>query len=411
MPSLSDSPPRLGYVLKMYPRLSETFIVDEILALEEAGTRLSIFSLRPPDDGRFHGDLALVQATASYLPPFGSVSTFEALRALSRLNISELGTVLDFLDLLPDRRRATLLIQSLHLANLVRAHSLDHLHAHFMTVAAHTAYVAHLLTGVPFTVTAHAKDIFRHEVDAEVFRLIAAAAKAVVTVCDANKAYIEDHLVDNRARVERIYNGVFIDNRAPDIARRTDLILAVGRLVEKKGFHHLVDACADLRRQRQPFRCIIVGEGDQEQRLRRQIAGLDLADSVEMAGPLSRHRVTELMRTARVLVAPCIEASDGNRDALPTVILEALAHGLPVVGTSLGGIPEILDDGASGLLVAPGDVEDLAIAIRRLLVDDGLWRNLQQRGWDRAGQVFDRRQTALDLLAMFSSPVGVGALP
>ncbi len=160
--------PRVGYVLKKYPRLSETFILNEILGLEALGVPLRVFSLRLPDEGRFHADVARVRADIDYLPEMRSAATYEAFRVLSELPGSvrdRLGRVLAFLDRLPESRRPGLLVQSAHLAQGVLRHRIDHLHAHFMTIAAHAAYVAHLLTDVPFSVTAHAKDIFRTTVD------------------------------------------------------------------------------------------------------------------------------------------------------------------------------------------------------------------------------------------------------
>lgn len=200
---------RVGYVLKKYPRLSETFILDEILGLESSGIDVSIYSLRFPDEPRFHADLAQVNGLVQYLSLFGSAGTMEAFRTLRELGEEAwqgLDRALAFLEFLPPERRASLLVQGLNLAALVGRQSIDHLHAHFMTVAAHTAYLAHLFTGVPFSVTAHAKDIYRETVDPVVFRQIGRAANAVITVCEANRIHIRE-ILEGEGRVELVYNG------------------------------------------------------------------------------------------------------------------------------------------------------------------------------------------------------------
>lgn len=402
----------VGYVVKMYPRLSETFIVDEIRAVEGAGVEVSIFSLRPPIDGRFHADLARVEATAAYLPLFAATSTVRSMAIIGELAIAPVvvAEAAAFVGRLPQSAQAGVMVQALHLARELRARGIDHLHAHFMTVAAHVAYLAHLFTGVPFTVTAHAKDIFRHTVDAGLFRTVAGAAEAVITVCDVNRQHIEEHILDGVGRVERVYNGVFLDEAQVTNRRHRRQILAVGRLVEKKGFERLVEACHLLDRRGVDFACAIVGDGDQADRLAALVDHHRLEDRVRLAGALTRDQVFRLMHQARVIAAPCLQGEDGNRDALPTVLLEALAAGLPIVSTRLGGIPEIVDHGVHGLLVDQADTVGLADAIERLLTDDKLWGTCHRAGTERAASRFDRSRTAVDLIStFFPAPVLVGA--
>lgn len=405
-PSLGDGLSlRVGYVLKKYPRLSETFILDEILGLEAARAEVSVYSLRLPDDGRFHADVSRVRGPVRYLPEFGSVPTLEAFRTAGELGIDpgRLSRALRFVDRVETGRRAPLLIQGLHLAGWAVRDGIGHLHAHFMTVAAQTAYLAHLFTGIPFTVTAHAKDIYRYTVDREMFREVAAAARAVVTVCRANHPAIERLLGSSGGRIEVVYNGVALDElgAGPAGTRDPNLILAVGRLVEKKGYHVLLEACRALADRGVDFHCVVAGEGDQRERLEADRARLGLEDRVQLAGAAPRDRVMDWMRSARVLAAPCLTADDGNRDALPTVALEALALGLPVVSTPVGGIPEIVDHGVDGLLVPEGDAVALAEALDRLLADDVLWARMSRAGPAKAALRFDRRRNLPRLIALF----------
>ncbi len=401
---------RVGYVLKKYPRLSETFIVDEVLALENAGVEVSLFSLSLPDDARFHRDLSRVRATVSYLSSTSSSSSsrfLAALEVLRRLPCPShtLDAALDFVGLLPERVQTAVLIHGLLLAEEAMDRRIDHLHAHFMTVAAHTAYVAHLVTGLPFSVTAHAKDIYRETVDPGVFEAVTSSAKAIVTVCDANRDYIRHHLSGAHDRVVRIYNGLFPEDyqlRA-DTPRDPKMILGVGRLVEKKGFHHLLRACGLLARRQVDFSCTIVGEGEERENLHSETERLGLEGRVAFTGALTRHRVVDLMSQARVMAAPCVVAGDGNRDALPTVLLEALAVGLPAVTTRVTGIPEIIEHEREGLLVEEGDVEGLADALQRLLEDDEIWEDCSSGGPPKLLDRFNRHRTAAELIDIFTA--------
>ena len=407
MSALSPDPRplRVGYVVKKYPRLSETFILDEILGLQEAGVEVSVFSLRLPDEGRFHGDLARVQADVRYLPPLQGSSVVDAMgvvRDLGDMAVAGLGPALRFLGRLPGPNAAGLVVQSLRLAGWVAENGVDHLHAHFMTGAAHTAYLAHLFTGVPFSVTAHAKDIFRTTVDSGVVREVASAAAAVVTVCDANRRYLEGGLLWGTGRVERVYNGVDPDQLVSASGERDpDLVVAAGRLVEKKGFHVLLEASGVLAARGVPFRLVLVGDGDERPRLEELCRRLGLEEAVTLTGALPREDILTWMGRARVLAAPCVVAADGNRDALPTVLLEALALGLPVVSTPVNGIPEIVDDGVEGLLVPEADPVALADALERLLGDDGLWCRLAGAGPAKVAARFDRRRNLPELVEVF----------
>jgi glycosyltransferase involved in cell wall biosynthesis len=400
---------RVGYVVKKYPRLSETFILDEILALEAFGIDVSIFSLRFPDDGRFHSDLASVRAPVSYLPPLGSGTVFDAFRALEQVADGDasarLSRALGFLDLHPPERRTGMLLQGLHLAGASRRLGLDHLHAHFMTVAAHTAYLAHLFGDVPFSVTAHAKDIYRDAVDRTAFREVAGAATALVTVCEANRAYMRESLLADGTGVEVIYDGVRLEELRPSRRpRRRTLLLAVGRLVEKKGYHVLLRACRILADRGTDFECIVVGEGEERERLLADRARLGLDTRVHFVGAVSRDRIYAWMEEARVLAAPSLVGADGNRDALPTVLLEALALGLPAVATPVGGIPEIIESGVEGLLVPSGDPEAVAAALERLLQDDVTWERMAMAGPAKAALRFDGRRNLPRLVDVFRRP-------
>jgi glycosyltransferase involved in cell wall biosynthesis len=199
--------------------------------------------------------------------------------------------------------------------------------------------------------------------------------------------------------VRRLYNGIDLDafTPAPHVERDPALILSVGRLVEKKGFEDLIRACALLRQAGVEARCEIIGAGERREALQALIDTLDLGQQVRLVGPKPQDEVMAAYRRAAVFALPCVVAEDGNRDGLPTVLLEAMASGLPVVSTNLVGVPEIVDDGVNGLLVEPGDVAGLAAQLARLLRDAGLRHRLGEAGRRKVAERFDVRQNVAQL--------------
>lgn len=415
----------IGYVLKMYPRFSETFIVNEILELERRGADVRIYSLRKPDDGRFHANLAQVRAPVVYLPESivaESGDVLAAQRACLKANPRVFGRVLWYALTRRNRHALKRFLQAAVLTEHLRANPVSHLHAHFASSATRVAMFAHLLTGVPFSFTAHAKDIFHAAVDADLLRDKMRAARFVVTVSEFNRRYLAQlasapgqtslggllptaSLALPPQRIRRLYNGVdlnvFDGDTAPARGTGTPLILSIGRLVEKKGLDILIKACALLRERGLNFRAELIGKGPLEPALKAQIAALDLQRHVMLAGPQPQDAVVAAYRRADVFALPCVVAADGNRDGLPTVLLEAMAMRLPVVSTALTGIPEIVDDGENGLLVPPNDPAALADALGRLLRDPALRGRLGDAARRKVLREFDLRTNAAMLHQFF----------
>jgi glycosyltransferase involved in cell wall biosynthesis len=406
-PSTLPDTARIGYVLKMYPRFSETFIVTEMLELEARGVDLEIFSLRLPSDGRFHPDLAAVRAPVTYLQP-GTLKADGLWQALASY-LSEVGSIPD--DLLADLAASDPrdAAQALDLARAVQAHGITHLHAHFGSVATTVARLAAALSGIGYSFTAHAKDIFHQDVDdADLSRKLA-DARAVVTVSDFNLAHLRDRYGEAASRVVRLHNGIALD-RFPFTAPGTGVhgqdvpvITSVGRLVEKKGLDTLVDAAALLRDRGVPMRVEIIGSGGLEQELADRIASRDLSDHVVLRGPMPQDRVREHVRDATVFAAPCRIGADGNRDGLPTVLLESMALGTVCVSTPVTGIPEAIRDGETGTLVPPDDPVALADALETLLADPGLRATYARAARARIEEAFDARRQAGRLLEVFAA--------
>jgi glycosyltransferase involved in cell wall biosynthesis len=391
----------------MFPRFSETFILSEILELERQGLELRVFSLKRPNDGLVHADVTRVRAPVTYLPE----SSLRSVVAYAAAHGEVFGWNrrrylrcfwLTLWRALKKRRPAALkrFLQAGFIAPLLRREGIEHVHAHFATSATSVALHLHDLAGVSYSFTAHAKDIYRQTVESDSLVRKLCSARFAVTVSDYNRQYLARF-----ARGEglvRIYNGLDLERFAPNGTAREEppLVLAVGRLIEKKGFADLVRACALLRRHGGPFRCRIVGKGELEEELRTLIEELGLQPEVELTGPIPREQLLAVYQRASVVVAPCVIGEDGNRDGLPTVLIEAMALGIPVVATDVTGIPELVEHGRTGLVVPQQDPQALAAAIRRVLADPTLGEALARAGRARVEQDFDVHANVAHLRAL-----------
>jgi glycosyltransferase involved in cell wall biosynthesis len=391
---------KIGYVLKRYPRYSETFVVNEILAHEAAGLEVEIFALRPPSDTHFQDIISRVRAPVNYLSA-SSIKAADFWTALGGAAVSSPGlwTALGEAgsEDARDVYQAALLAREAHLKGIT------HLHAHFATASTTVARLAAKFARIPYTFTAHAKDIFHESVCPEDFRRKLEDAAGVVTVSDYNLRYLRENYGPAAERMRRVYNGLDLQRftyKAP--LHRLPKIVAVGRLVEKKGFADLIGACATLAASGRQFTCEIVGSGELEADLRGRIEQSGAGGMVRLIGPRPQAEVVRLVQKAAAFVAPCVLGEDGNRDGLPTVLLEAMALGTPVVSTDVTGIPEVLRDGETGLLVPQRNPAGLAGAISRLTGDSTLRIRLADRARRLIEADFDIQDNAAHLREIFA---------
>lgn len=391
---MSTSKQHIGYVVKRYPRYSETFIVNEILAHERVGTKIDIFSLRPPNDTHFQDIISRVKASVHYLP-------YSKDKADSCLNIME-----KYVLQLPGLRRylsdnlnhnAREFLQATVLAEQIQSLGITHLHAHFATDPAEVTRLAALFSGVPYSFTAHAVDIFHESTRTQDLRKKFSDAAFSITVSNYNLSYLQQRLGKIPSTIHRIYNGIDLNefNWQSPLQRRPE-ILGIGRLVEKKGYRYLIDACAILKQKGINFRCRIIGMGNLSESLAQQIIDKNVQDVVALTGPLPQNKIRLAIQSAAVFAVPCVIAEDGNRDGLPTVFLEAMALGTPCVSTDVTGIPEVIKHQQTGYQVPQHDAESLAIAIEMLLVDGEQREHLSRRARRLIEENFDvDRNTAL----------------
>lgn len=364
MPTYDQS---TAYVLKMYPRFSETFVVSEILAREAAGERIEIFSLRPPNDPRFHPELARVLAGVTYIDrPQKTVDLWEELRYAQASGLG--GAIRRCLPELiaaePDDAA-----QAVALAVELRSRSIRHLHAHFASAPTSVARLASRLSGVPFSFTAHAVDIFHESVSMQDLGRKLDQAHHAVTISAFNLDFLRRRFPSSSSRLHLVRNGLELDRfpyRDPQPAGRPVRVVGVGRLVAKKGFHDLLLAVGILDARGFPVELGIAGTGAMGEELQGAIDVLRLGRTVRLLGPKTQDQVRELLCSADVFVAPSIVGPDGNADGMPTVLLEAMALGVPCIGTAVTGIPEVLRHRETGILIRPGTPAALAAAICQL---------------------------------------------
>lgn len=406
----------VAYVLKRYPRLTETFILNEIRAMERLGEQLHIFSLLPPEPPPHHPMVAEVRA-AVHVPPSGWRATLRVfggahLKMLCVAPLRYLGAfMLALRRTLTSQHRISLWRQFARggvLAQMCRRQCVRHIHAHFANAPTSVAHFAHRMSGIPFSFTAHAKDIYLSR--PAILRRHLHAAEFVATCTAYNVEYlrrIAPHM--DPQRIHLVYHGIDLQNfagaeePASRLSRR-QRILAVGRLVPKKGHQDLIAACALLRDQGVSFECEIVGSGPLLDALRAQIGRHDLAEQVILSGPMTHRELIVRYREADLFVLAPRIAEDGDRDGIPNVIAEAMAVGVPVVATDVSGIPELVRHGYTGLLAPSRDPNALALQMKRLLDDHQLGRELAHAAREVLRREFDLWETTRELHALMAHP-------
>lgn len=410
--------PRLAYIIGTYPRLTTTFIDREIRSLRERGVTLRIISIRKPDDDTLSAEQVAVQQEVTYLLPV----KWHLLAAAHLLYLLlHFGTYLKTVSYLVTRPHPTLKArfktvlhfgEGVYTAYLLRHDRCQHLHAHFLDRAATVALVASRLLAIPYSVTAHANDIY---LDPVLITEKLAEARFSVTCTGYNREHLTRYgagLFEHKlyciyhgldaSRYRRGSNGH--DGRGGEA--KPAMLLSVGQLKERKGFHYLLDACRLLLDWGYDFHCRIVGDGPQRDMLERRVAELGLQRHVTLCGALAHEDVVDEYRHADIFVLPAILASDGQRDGIPNVILEAMAMELPVVSTAHSGIPEVVADGSNGSLVPPEDVPALSRALAKLLDDGQERRRLGRQGRQTVLEQFDVEQNVARLLKLFRQEGG-----
>jgi len=389
----------MAYLFERFPSFGQTFCYREVAELERQGTKIHVFSIRRPvDEPAQDWDKQLVERV-HYLPEekilvpeVDRVLRSKAVSDKTRATVEKWGRQSDFLRL----------YQAIYVGTRLEQKGLRHVHTHFAGMAARTACWIREFFGIPYSFTAHANDIFSpRDFVVSLAKLIENAA-AVVTVSDFAARLLQERFPQGAAKVHRVYNGVDLSRfHASDFASSPPAIVSIGRLIEKKGFGDLIKACALLRAHGCAFTCSIIGDGPLDATLRAQITADGLEQWVELTGPQTQAQIAERLAHATMFVLPCTREADGGMDNLPTVIMEAMAAGLPVISTPLAGIPEMVEPRVNGELVPERDPEALCAATERLMADPARARALGARGREIAREKFSIETSARELERVF----------
>ena len=388
-----------AYLFERFPSFGQTFCYREVAELDRQGVTPPIFSIRRPKDEPPQDWDPRIVARVHYLPEESELVP-EIDRLLKRKALP--ARVVDLLAGWGRRTDFLRLYQAIYVGLRLKENGVHHLHAHFAGMAARTAFWIDRFFGVQFSFTGHANDIFAPG-DFEIgLDQLMESARSIVTVSDFAAHFLKKRFPASVAKIRRVYNGIDLnDFRRSDFSSPIPSIMAVGRLIEKKGFTDLICACEVVRKRGREFRCQIIGEGPLEKALRAQIDAGGWQGQVEVAGPRPQSEVRERLAGATLFVLPCIAEPSGAMDNLPTVIMEAMAAGLPVISTQIGGIPEMVVENETGLLVSPNDPSALAGAIEKLLFDPAVAKKFGQAGYERACALFSIEKNVRDLLRLF----------
>jgi len=401
---------KIGYILKGYPRISETFISNEIYLLEQLGFSLHLFSMRKPRESFTHHSVSQIQAAVDYLPstllvPLPRLLYHNFKLARERPEAYSEAFRLMITRFRRKRKVATIkhLLQAGYLVHaLLPGTGVRHLHAHFAHSPTSVALFAHKLCGLPFSFSAHAKDIYTS--DQRQLREKITLAKFVVTCTEYNRRFLQE-LASDGPSIHRVYHGIDAglfsgqsESRKPSPPYR---ILSIARLVDKKGLPTVFRALRNLLDQGISLHYTLIGDGEERRSILKHLHNLGLETVSTWLGTQPHQRVIDEYSKADLFVLGCEVASNGDRDGIPNVFLESMAMGVPVLATRVSAIPEILEDGLTGLLVDPGEHEAMAQCMVKLLSDEELRHRIIAAARRRVREEFNNRELIQKLAAVF----------
>lgn len=387
--------PRIAYIVSAFPVLTETFVLYEIIAMEKLGIAVELFPLRRAHNTVIHAEAEHWDSVAHYRP-FFSLSVLRAQWHFIR-------HPLHYFHLWADVLRGTwgsanyffgaiaIFPKAVLLAHDMLRQRITHIHAHFANHPAVAALIIHRLTGIPFSFTARGTDV---QVDRHMLKQKVDAAQCVIAVSSYNKTIIVDECGPGvREKVHVIYGGVDVDLLSPDSSRSAGpfRILCVARFEEVKGHLYLIQGCRLLRERGVAFDCRLIGDGPLFSAIKKQVADAGLHKEVRLLGPRTYHEVICELQKADTVVLPTAPTANGKCEGIPNVLKEAMACGVPVVASSVGGIPELVADGRTGILVPPKNAAALADALQRLSEDEPLRHRLGRIGREKIVRDFNLR--------------------
>jgi glycosyltransferase involved in cell wall biosynthesis len=397
---------KIAYIMSRFPNLTETFVLYEIVALDRRGVATAVYPLLRMRQRVIHPDVESLAGRVHHHPFLSAAilrSNWHWLRrrpgAYCRVLREVLGGTWGSLNFFVGA--LGIFPKAVHFAREMEAEGVTHVHAHFSNHPAVAALIVHRLTGIPFSFTAHGHDI---HVERRMLAEKIAAAEFAVMISEYNKRLVVEECdgVDG-GKLHVIHCGADTERFAPRDSRAPGgrfALVCVGSFIEVKGHAYLIEACRVLEERGVRIHCHLIGDGPGRKELARQIAESGLDEAVVMHGALPRPAVAELIAACDVIVQPSAPTARGAREGIPVSLMEGMASGLPVVASRLSGIPELVEDGRTGILVPPRDAGALAGALERLFEDPALRRQLGRAGRQKVLDDFDLDRNAGRLVAL-----------
>lgn len=412
--------PTIAYFLDVFPVVSETFILHEIIELRKRGLSILIYALQRPEryeyNSAVHSESRALAEETLYLS-FHDIRMKRTEKAFLHLSVL-IRSPLRYLKVLyyafhkGGESFFAFKMMPLYLRE-IRERKVEHIHAHFACSACEYAMLLSRLSGIPFSLSVHAYDIYSEQ--AREMSGYIRYAEFIVTCTAYNRQYLMQKYGEHiRDKLRLNYHGVYADRVTPSAEpgkmQGTDFnILTVGRLVKKKGFPYLIEALSLLKASAAgPFIVNIIGDGPEKERLFRMVEEYDLRDHVFFRGVLPFEEIRAFYREADIFVLPCIIAENGDRDGIPNVIFEAMSSGLPVISTNISGIPEVITEGVDGFLVDPKDSNTLAYVMKELFQNRDLRVEMGRNARKKVESRFDKKQHIDELLDIFQTALKTG---
>lgn len=401
---------KVAYITSRFPHLPETFILREMIALEKVGTRVELFPLIVQKQRVMHED-ASVWLPRVHKTPLVSISSLAALIRTASCQPGNLFNI--FFEVVKGNwknrkfflRALVIFPKAVHMAGMMKDLQINHVHAHYATHPALAAWIIYRLTGISYSVSVHAHDIF---VDQTMMCEKFQSSRFVRAISDYNRSFLIAHCGDSiQEKIKIIHCGIRVDQYHWDRKNNSPFkVLSVGSLQPYKGQEYLIQACGWLKRKNIDFLCLIVGDGELYGFLRKKIVDLDLLDDVILLGSKNEQEVVRLMAGSHCYVQPSVITQTGKKEGIPVAIMEALASRLPVVATNISGIPEIIQDRCTGFLVPSEDAVALAERIFWVYQNPDESKMIARAGRKKVVRDFNIDRVAIQLNDTFESIVG-----
>lgn len=402
----------IAYLTHTYPNYSTTFTQDELRLLSNEGLSIQVYSLRRPPKAYMTPELSIELQRTTYLRPSPLLalltSHMRTLRQKPRLYFKTLWKLLSAsvsspVEFLKSGRH---FIEAIPFGEDCLANNIRTIHVQFADTAATYAAVAYHVYQIPYSVAIHAYDIFHHRFTNDIIRFRIEMAHYIRVISEFNKQWLLEHIGIQADKIEVIHCGVDVHkfNPVKPSKQAPVLILSVGRLTAQKGHQYLLEACRKLLDEDYHFSCKIIGSGPDEATLRAILTKLGLEGCSELVGVVPHSEITDYLAASTMFVLSCCQAEIGAMDGIPVALMEAMAMGIPVISTTVSGIPELIEDRVNGLLVPDKDSIALSHAIERLIQDEPLRRRLGQKGREKIMTEFNLDQNVSDLARRLPPP-------